>query len=199
MEAFSYEKLGQVLRDLAVELANRNSFTQLHVGGGAAMLLEYDSFRRTLDVDCRIDGDVEKVLEVANLVGRRHGLDEGRLNQNMWMAWPQKSDEQATTVYADDHLVVTVASPEHLLAMKVRAGRQKDRHDICRLARFPQFSSAKQVWDLDDKVFEVYWRKEDRFLRTQKILRGLWPEDDSMDDDQRYQHGFAVARRLHDR
>ena len=142
---------------------------QLHVGGRAAMLLEYDSFRRTLDVDCRIDGDVAKVLEVANLAGRRNGLDEGWLNQNMWMAWPQNSDEQATTVYADDHLVVTVASPEHLLAMKVRTGRQKDRLDICHLAHFLQFSSAKQVWDLHDKVVDSIGRRRIDFYECKRF------------------------------
>ena len=48
---------------------------------------------------------------------------------------------------------MTAASAEHMLAMKVRAGRIKDYDDIVFLVGRLRIRTAKEVFDQHDEVF----------------------------------------------
>lgn len=104
---------------------------------------------------------------------------------------PRGRDGRARTVYGDRHLVVTAASAEHLLAMKVRAARLKDREVILFLARLLGLSSAREVFDLHDEVFPDDPPRRRNLADARQILRMLWPSDSSMDHDDRYGYGNA--------
>ena len=67
-------------------------------------------------------------------VGRRHGLGDTWLNDQATTAIPRSADKRAETVYQSQYLTVTGASAKHLLAMKLLAGRNRDRQDVATLA-----------------------------------------------------------------
>ena len=74
------------------------------------------------------------VLAAARVVGERHGLDERWLDLAAAQFVPRGDDIRAKTIHNSPGLVVTGASAEHRLAMKVFAGRRPDLNDIKHLA-----------------------------------------------------------------
>ena len=62
-------------------------------------------------------------------------------------------DPQAPLVFDHPGLRVHAASPEHLLAMKVLAGRRRDAEDIRLLAGHLQLTSAGAVLAIYSSVF----------------------------------------------
>ena len=90
--------------------------------------------------------------------------------------------------------MVTAASAEHLLAMKVRAARPKDRKDIAFLAKRLGLSSSSEVFDVHDRVFPHDPPKRRSFEDACKILRDLWPQDRSLERDDRYGYGREHAK-----
>ena len=74
------------------------------------------------------------VLAAARVVGERHGLDERWLDLGAAQFVPRGDDIRAKTIHNSPGLVVTGASAEYRLAMKVFAGRRPDLNDIKHLA-----------------------------------------------------------------
>ena len=189
MEPFSADSLEAAFRELSRELAWRRVRAHVYVIGGAAMALGFDSRRHTMDVDALIQKGHGPVVEAVRRIGRRRGWPETWLNEEAVPAIPRGRDGRARTVYGDRNLVVTAASAEHMLAMKVRAARAKDRKDIGFLAKRLGFSSAREVFDLHDEVFPHDPPKRRSFEDACKILSDLWPQDRSLDRDDRYDFG----------
>ncbi len=75
------------------------------------------------------------MVEAVRRIGRRRGWPDTWLNEEAAPTIPRGRDGRAGTVYGDRNLVVTAASAEHLLAMKVHAARPKDQEDIAFLAK----------------------------------------------------------------
>ncbi len=105
------------------------------------------------------------------------------------MAAPRRKDHLPMTVYADGNLVVTGASANHLLAMKVRAARLKDAEDIAFLTWHLGMREAREVWALHDQVFPDDPPQRASFQDATDLLARLWPKDRSMDGDDRYGYG----------
>ena len=192
MARFSRDQLEAAFRELSSELRHSRVRGHIYIVGGAAMALGFDTRRETMDVDALIKAGHGPVVDAVRRIGRRHGWPETWLNEEAVPAIPRGRDGRAMTVYGDSHLVVTAASAEHLLAMKVRAARPKDEQDITHLARRLQLSSASEVFDLHDEVFPGNPPRRRNFYRARKILRKLWPPDRSMDGDDRY--GYERGR-----
>ena len=102
--------------------------------GGGALIAGHGKERTTKDVDVRIDAAKDEVLAAAKTIGKRHGLDERWLDLEAAQFVPRGDDVRAKTVYNSPGLVVTGASAEHLLAMKVFAARDVDLQDVKHLA-----------------------------------------------------------------
>ena len=186
MEPFSADRLGAAFRELSRELRWYHVRAHIYVIGGAAMALGFDSRRHTMDVDALIKEGHGPVVEAVRRIGRRRGWPDTWLNEEAASAIPRGRAGRARTVYGDRNLVVTAASAEHLLAMKVRAARAKDRKDIGLLAKRLGLSSSREVFDLRDQVFPHDPPKRRSFEDACKILRDLWPQDRSLDPDDRY-------------
>ena len=107
---------GRILKlfeELSKELRLQNVRAQIYIVGGAAMSLTFNRGRTTDDVDGRIEkGQHYRVTDAVRTVGRRHGLDDTWLNDQ-----------------------VAGASAEHLLTIKLMAARDADREDIRVLCR----------------------------------------------------------------
>ena len=193
---FSRDGLVDAFRELSYELPRTRVRGHNYIVGGAAMTLGFDSRRETTDVDALITTGHGPVEDAVRRIGRRRGWPETWLSEEAASVIPLGSDGRAMTVYGDSHLVVTAASAEHLLAIKVRAARPKDEQDIAYLARRLKVSSAREVFDLHDEAFPHDPPKRRNLARARNILRNLWPHDRSMDGDDRYgrARGMGPAR-----
>lgn len=189
MEPFSADSLEAAFRELSRELRWHRVRGHIYVIGGAAMALGFDDRRQTMDVDALIERGHGPVVDAVRRIGRRRGWPDTWLNEEAVPAIPRGKDGRARTVYGDRNLVVTAASAEHLLAMKVRAARPKDREDIALLAKRLGLSSGSEVFDLHDEVFPHDPPKRRSLERARKILSDLWPQDRSLDRDDRYGYG----------
>lgn len=190
MEPFSVEDLHGAFRELSQELARRKVQAHIYVIGGAAMALGFESRRLTYDVDALIRGARGPVTDAVRSVGRRHGWSETWLNEQAVPSIPRGTDGRARTGYGDRNLVVTAASADHMLAMKVRSGRIKDYDDILFLVDFLGFKSAGEVFDLHDRVFPQDPPPEDSFKNVCKLLQNTWPKDRSLEGRSLY--GYAI-------
>lgn len=189
MEPFSADSLAAAFRELSRELQWRHVRAHVYVIGGVAMALGFDARRHTMDVDALIKKGHGPLVDAVRRIARRRGWPETWLNKEAVPAIPRGKDGRARTVYGDRHLVVTAASAEHMLAMKVRTARPKDQEDINFLVKRLGFSSAKEVFDLHDEAFPHDPPKRRNLERARKVLSALWPQDRSMDQDDRYGYG----------
>ena len=82
----------------------------------------------------RIDEAKDEVLAAAKTVAERNGLDDNWLDLEAAQFVPRGDEVRAKTVYDSTGIVVTGASAEYLLAMKVFAAREPDLQDIKHLA-----------------------------------------------------------------
>ncbi|MYH27691.1 MAG: hypothetical protein F4137_02315 [Acidobacteria bacterium] len=124
----------QLFDELSAALEARGVRGHVYLIGGGAMITGYGRDRTTKDVDVRIDEAKDEVLAAAAAIGERYGLDERWLDLGAAQFVPRGDDVRAKTVHNSPGLLVTGASAEHLLAMKVFAGRRPDLDDIKHLA-----------------------------------------------------------------
>ena len=124
----------QLFDELSAALEARGVRGHVYLIGGGAMITGYGRDRTTKDVDVRIDEAKDEVLAAAAAIGECHGLDERWLDLGAAQFVPRGDDVRAKTIHNSPGLLVTGASAEHLLAMKVFAGRRPDLDDIKHLA-----------------------------------------------------------------
>lgn len=123
----------EALRRLGERLARRGVVADLYIFGGAAMALAYDLRRSTRDIDALIQPH-GAVLAEAESVALEMGLPRWWLNEQASAYVSPAGDADAPLVFDHPGLRVHAASPQHLLAMKVLAGRRRDAGDIRLLA-----------------------------------------------------------------
>ena len=129
----SKPELIELLDTLSERLQRKRSVARLYVIGGACMALAYGRGRSTEDIDARIDVGHTALTDAAHEIARERGLPQSWLNEQATTAIPREPDRRAQTLYESPHLIVTGASAEYLLAMKLEAGRDKDVEDIAYL------------------------------------------------------------------
>lgn len=146
------EAIERALRLLGDRLVRRGVIADLYVFGGAAMALAYDARRTTRDVDAVIRPH-GVVLAEARIVARELGLPEWWLNEQASVYVSVEGDAGASRIFDHPGLRVQVASPRHLLAMKVLASRRTDEPDIRRLAEALGLESSAEVLAVSAEVF----------------------------------------------
>lgn len=141
-----------LLDDLSQELAARGARAELFLVGGAALAVAYDATRATRDLDAVfVPSDV--VRQAAAAVAGREGLADDWLNDAVKGFLPGP-DPDAQRFYATDSLIVDVASPRYLLAMKLFAARAEiDADDITLLYRQLGFSTVDEGLDLVEQAY----------------------------------------------
>ncbi len=153
--ALDRQALEQAFRSLSRHLGARDIRAHIYVVGGAAMALAHRASRSTLDVDALALDHRAEVLAVAGEVAREQRLPPDWLNDAVRRApWSAPGpDARAAVVYDSPHLVVTGASAEHLLAMKVQAFRARDEPDIEFLIRRLGISTLQHVEAIQQAAF----------------------------------------------
>lgn len=144
--------LRQAFDLLAAGLARRHVVGELHVFGGAAMVLAFDARAATRDVDALFSPD-RPVLEAAWEVAGELGLPRSWLN-NQASSYVSGRAGRGTPVYDHPNLRVMVTPLQHLLAMKVRAARAaRDADDLRFLLGKLDIADLEEVIELVAKYF----------------------------------------------
>jgi hypothetical protein len=132
------EDIRALLDDLSAELAARGARAELFLVGG--------------DLDAVfIPADV--VRQAATAVAEQRGLAEDWLNDAVKGFLPGP-DPDAQRFYSSDSLIVDVASPRYLLAMKLFAARAEiDADDIILLYRQLGFTTVDEGLDLVEQAY----------------------------------------------
>lgn len=142
----------EALRRLGERLAHQGIVADLYIFGGAAMALAYDLRRATRDIDALFHPHGAVVAE-AQSVALELGLPRWWLNEQASAYVSPLDDTEAPLVFEHPGLRVHAASPRHLLAMKVLAGRRRDAGDIRSLAEHLGLRTADEVLAVCTAVF----------------------------------------------
>jgi hypothetical protein len=156
----------------------------LYVFGGAAMALAYDLRRATRDIDA-IFQPHGAVLAEAQSVALELGLPSWWLNEQASAYVAAGGDPTAPLVFDHPGLRVHAASPEHLLAMKVLAGRRRDAADIRLLAQRLGLRSVDDVRARCADVFPDEPLPKRSELLLQELAREGWPAHQRVDGQRR--------------
>src|SRR5581483_1886798 len=146
------EDIRSLLDDLSAELAARGARAELFLVGGAALAVAYDATRATRDLDAVfIPSGI--VRQAATAVAEHRGLAQVWLNDAVKGFLPGP-DPDAQRFYSSDSLIVDVASPRYLLAMKLFAARAEiDSDDIILLYRQLGFTTVDEGLDLVEQAY----------------------------------------------
>jgi hypothetical protein len=115
------------------------------------------------------------VLEEAHAVADELGLPRWWLNEQASVYIAPGGDSAASRVFDHPGLRVSAASPEHLLAMKVLAGRRRDADDVKVLVTHLQLTSVAQVLGVLAEVFP----EEEVPPRARLILEDIFDPEQS--------------------
>ncbi|MGF1662728.1 MAG: DUF6036 family nucleotidyltransferase [Kineosporiaceae bacterium] len=165
------EEIELALRALGDRLARRGVVADLYVFGGAAVALAYDGRRATRDIDAVFQPH-GIVVEEAARVAADLGLPPWWLNEQASVYVARGRDVDAPRIFDHPGLRVSAASPHHLLAMKVLAGRRRDAEDITLLSGHLGLTSSAAVLAVCDDVFP----DEPVPDRTRLLLEDLFGE-----------------------
>ena len=147
-----------VIQTLLVELSDELALTEIRgemlIVGGAAMALAYSTRRSTSDLDAVFEPKT-LIYEAAARIATRHSLDAGWLNDAVKGYLPG-ADPNATVFFDRPGLVVRIASPRYLLAMKLLASRvERDEDDIRVLLRLSNITTANEALVLVSDLYPV--------------------------------------------
>ena len=170
------------LEGLEEQLASQDVRAHIYIVGSAVLLMAHRRSHTTMDVDALSIDHRDVVLAAAKAVAKQQGLPENWLNDEVrWIpTLPPQRDARAEVLYDSCHLVVTGASAPHILAMKVRAARNRDVEDIKLLIRQLGITTIQEVREIHHAVYPhdgIPWRSEQR---VEACLRDLKEERDTL-------------------
>ena len=141
-----------LLDELDERLRGRGIAASVYVVGGAAMALAYGREGVTPDIDAVASH--RAVVEEARAIAESRGLSEHWLNDSAG-PWIPPRPKAAMQRPDEPGLVVHLAPPEHVLAMKLVALRRKDRPDIRILVRHLRMEEAspEEYADLLERIY----------------------------------------------
>jgi hypothetical protein len=139
-----------LLDELGRRLAAAGVEATVYIVGGAAIALEMDARRVTTDIDALFHPEVT-IRAQAEAMAAEHGLPPDWLNTAARAFVP--GGDTGAVPYEVPGLVVTLASPEHLLAMKMIAFRPTDVPDLEMLFRELGLTTAEAAADLACSVY----------------------------------------------
>ena len=152
------ERLGELFRALDAGLSGSGirAPVEIVVVGGAAVALQWDQARTTLDVDVVAEGIPLAFWRVVETVGRDEGLEDGWLNAAARITAPTgPTPGEPTEVYRGPNLRVYGASPHYVLAMKLLSGRGTDREDMPVLMEAAKLRSKDELYDLVERAYPM--------------------------------------------
>lgn len=135
------------------KLRRRGVVGEIHMVGGAVMVLEHAAREGTHDVDRGELFPHGEVLRASFAVAAELHLPQGWLNQQASSYVPADAPWRESAIFDHPNLRLYAIAPESLLAMKLQAGRASDVADIRFLLRLLRLSDRAEVLALVDATF----------------------------------------------
>ncbi|MCT7372634.1 hypothetical protein [Mycolicibacterium llatzerense] len=150
---FDRDDIVAAFTDLANRLQRAGAVGQVHVIGGAAMLLAYDPDRAsTRDIDAMFSPDTP-VLNAVRDIARERRWPSTWLN-NQASVYASRTPGEGPRVFDHPHLQVMATPADHLLAMKALAARAtSDREDLEFLIDYMAIGTRDEVWAIVGRFF----------------------------------------------
>jgi predicted nucleotidyltransferase len=178
------DDIRSLLEDLGLRLQAQGVHATLYIVGGAAIALEMEVRRVTADVDAIFHPEATVEAVAAELATER-GLRHDWLNQSA-RAFVPGGDSSAIALDIPG-IAVALASPEHLLAMKMAAFRPTDVPDLELLFRHLDITNAEQAADLAIEVYGdasvVLPERDELLLSAQAVINRLRRESSGRETD----------------
>jgi hypothetical protein len=148
------EEVRALLGELGQRLAAKGVEATIYIVGGAAIALELDPRRVTVDVDGVFHPETT-VRDEARAMAKEHELPEDWLNDNA-KAFTPGGDRGAVSLDIPG-LSVALASPEHLLAIKMASFRPgQDLDDLELLFRTLRIATPEEAAEISTGVYGEY-------------------------------------------
>ncbi|HEX3830125.1 MAG TPA: hypothetical protein VHV82_22900 [Sporichthyaceae bacterium] len=126
-------------------LRTAGGVADLHIVGGAVMVTEYGARDATAALDAFDYQPHSAVERAAALVAQEMDLPRSWLNQQANSYVPAGADWRRSLTFDHPNLHLYAIAPQHLLAMKVQAGRPTDAEDIATLCRVLGITTPAEV------------------------------------------------------
>lgn len=174
----SKEAILKALQDLSDALARQDVKGELCLFGGTVMVLAYAARVSTKDVDA-IFHPASLIRGLAAQIGESNQLPEDWLNDGVKGFISAKHDVIRGNLPQFSNLLLTMPTPEYLLAMKCMAsritpgeGREGDVRDIVFLIRHLNLKAAPQVMN----IVAEYYPSNQIPIKAQYLVEGLFDE-----------------------
>ncbi|MCD2443110.1 hypothetical protein LQ757_12575 [Agromyces sp. SYSU K20354] len=174
MTLFDRDLLEEGLRQLVARLQESGVRSGIRIVGGAALALRYFDRESTVDIDAHFIGPTGVVEEAASAIARANGWPDDWLNRKAAGFIPEYGARPVKwlTLHDDADVVIEVASPEALLAMKLKANRPgRDETDAAKLMAICGIAALDEA----EQLYEEHYSGEvlpDRAIRmVEMILR----------------------------
>ena len=122
---FTAREMRELLAELDKELQRLGKAATVFIVGGAAMALAYNAERASADIGATFEPR-DVVLDAATVVARRFGLNRNWLSEGVRHFMPPVPDDHPRGERIGPALVIEIASPEYILAMKSMTTRKSD-------------------------------------------------------------------------
>lgn len=140
---FDRETVTSHLTDLVERLSAAGAQAKIILIGGAALSFYYDRGQGTPDIDAALY-PTDEVMSVAREIAEDDNLEPDWLN-NAAIGFLPHQEISAGTIIQKGDVRVEIATAEVLLAMKLRACRQKDLPDLAFLLRRCDVRSVEEA------------------------------------------------------
>lgn len=169
---FTADEVRALLTELGSRLDAKGVRGTLYIVGGAAIALEFDSRRITADIDAIFD-PATTIRAEAEAMAAEKGLPRAWLNSNAAPFIPGSDDDAVT--FDEPGLAISLASPRHLLAMKMARGTDLD--DLRTLFEVLDITRPEQAADIALEVYGpdtlVLTERADLILLADDVLRSM--------------------------
>jgi hypothetical protein len=145
-------EITELLTELGRRLHAAGVEATLYVVGGAAIAIQFDRRRVTQDIDA-IFHPTTTVREVAERLAVERGLPKRWLNDSAAAFVPAPSEDVDAIPFEAPGIAISIASPRHLLAMKMAAFRPTDRPDLERLFATLEITTPEAAADIATEVY----------------------------------------------
>lgn len=146
------EEIRELLTELGRRLHTQGVEATVYIVGGAAIAIQFDGRRVTKDVDAVFHPQATVRTEAEHLAVER-GLPKRWLNDSVAAFVPGPTEDVDAIPFEAPGLAVSIASPRHLLAMKMAAFRPTDRPDLERLFEVLEITTPAQAADIAADVY----------------------------------------------
>lgn len=150
---FDKDRLENLLDMFLGEIEKRGVKGTVFLVGGAALSLYYFDRDSTRDIDAGFPAD-PVISEVIQDIAFRENLPANWINNEAAMYFGFPPSSYWITKRTIGELALKVASPELMLAMKMKASRgRRDNEDVVELLRILGLSSMEEVFAIYENVY----------------------------------------------